>query len=103
MKKFFGYDDSLDAWGVHGVGGALGGLLTGLFASSAINPAGKGWAADGNAWQMLIQLYAVVGVFAYSALVTYLILKLVDVMMGLRVSAEVEGLDINLHSERVGH
>jgi Amt family ammonium transporter len=105
MKKAFGYDDSLDAWGVHGVGGALGALLTGLFASSAINPVGKGWAADGNAGQMLIQLYAVAGVFAYSAAATYLILKLVDVMVGLRVSAEVEveGLDINLHGETVHH
>jgi Amt family ammonium transporter len=103
MKKALGYDDSLDAWGVHGVGGALGALLTGLFASSAVNPAGKGWAADGNAGQMLIQLYDVAGTFLYSAVATFLILKLVDVMIGLRVSpeVEVEGLDVNLHGESV--
>jgi len=105
MKKALGYDDSLDAWGLHGVGGALGAILTGLFASSAINHAGKGWAADGNAGQMLIQLYDVLGTFAYSAIVTWLILKVVDLMVGLRVSAEVEveGLDVNLHEESVGH
>ncbi len=105
MKKALGYDNSLDAWGVHGVGGALGAIITGLFASSAINPAGKGWAADGNAGQMLIQLYDVLGTFAYSAIVTWLILKVVDLMVGLRVSAEVEveGLNVNLHGESVGH
>jgi Amt family ammonium transporter len=105
MKKALGYDDSLDAWGVHGVGGALGAILTGLFASSAINPAGKGWVADDNAGQMLVQLADVAGTFAYSAIVTWIILKLVDVMVGLRVSAqvEVEGLDINLHGETVYH
>jgi Amt family ammonium transporter len=103
VKKAFGYDDSLDAWGVHGVGGALGALLTGLFASSAINPAGKGWLADGNAGQLLIQLYDVAGTFAYSAAVTFIILKVVDAIVGLRVSpeVEVEGLDITLHGETI--
>jgi Amt family ammonium transporter len=105
VKKAFGYDDSLDAWGVHGVGGALGAILTGVFAKSAVNPAGKGWLADGNAGQLLVQLYDVAGTFAYSAIATFLILKAVDVMVGLRVSAEVEveGLDINLHGETVQH
>jgi len=103
MKKALGYDDSLDAWGVHGVGGALGALLTGAFASSAINPAGKGWLNDGNIGQMLIQLYDVGITFLYCAVGTFMILKLVDMIIGLRVSpeVEVEGLDINLHGETV--
>lgn len=103
MKKFFGYDDSLDAWGVHGVGGALGAILTGVFASSAINPLGKGWLYDANPAQLLIQLYDVLGTFIWSGVVTYIILKVIDVTIGLRVSkeVEVEGLDINLHGETV--
>jgi ammonium transporter, Amt family len=103
MKKFFGYDDALDAWGVHGVGGALGALLTGVFASNAINSVGKGWIFDGNGGQMLIQLYDVLGTFVWSAVGTYIILKVIDLTIGLRVSkqVEVEGLDINLHGETV--
>ncbi|HEY5364022.1 MAG TPA: ammonium transporter [Aestuariivirga sp.] len=103
MKKFFGYDDSLDAWGVHGVGGALGAMLTGVFASNAINPAAKGWLFDGNFGQLLIQLYDVLGTFIWSGVGTFIILKLIDMTMGLRVSKEVEieGLDFNLHGETV--
>jgi Amt family ammonium transporter len=103
MKKFFGYDDALDAWGVHGVGGALGAMLTGALASSAINPAGKGWLTDGNGHQMLIQFYDVAATFIYCGIVTFAILKLIDLVIGLRVSkaVEVEGLDINLHGETV--
>jgi Amt family ammonium transporter len=103
MKKALGYDDSLDAWGVHGVGGALGAILTGAFASSAVNPAGKGWVNDGNFGQMLIQLYDVGITFLYCAVATFIILKVVDMIIGLRVSpeVEVEGLDINLHGETV--
>ncbi|MBN9556710.1 MAG: ammonium transporter, partial [Alphaproteobacteria bacterium] len=91
----------LDAWGVHGVGGALGAILTGVFANSAINPAGKGWLADGNFHQVLIQLYSVAATFAYCAIVTFLILKAIDATIGLRVSreAEIEGLDLHLHGE----
>jgi Amt family ammonium transporter len=103
VKKAFGYDDALDAFGVHAVGGALGAMMTGMFASSAINSAGKGWLIDGNAHQMLIQFYDVAGTFIYCAVVTYIILKIIDLIMGLRVSqaVEVEGLDINLHGEVV--
>ena len=105
MKKALGYDDSLDAWGVHGVGGALGAILTGVFAKSAINSAGKGWLADGNFHQMLIQFYDVGITFVYCGVVTFIILKAVDVIVGLRVppEVEVEGLDINLHGETVHH
>jgi Amt family ammonium transporter len=103
MKRALGYDDSLDAWGVHGVGGALGAILTGAFASSAVNPAAKGWINDGNFGQMLIQFYDVGITFVYCAVVTFIILKAVDMVIGLRVSpeVEVEGLDINLHGETV--
>ncbi len=105
VKKALGYDDSLDAWGVHGVGGALGAILTGVFAKSSINSAGKGWLADGNFHQILIQFYDVGITFVYCGLVTFLILKAVDLIVGLRVppEVEVEGLDINLHGETVHH
>src|SRR5690348_6799939 len=103
MKKLFGYDDALDAWGVHGVGGALGALLTGVFASNAINSLGKGWVHDGNFGQIIIQLEDIGGVFIYCAIATFIILKVIDMIVGLRVSreVEVEGLDINLHGETV--
>jgi len=103
VKKAFGYDDSLDAWGVHGVGGALGALMTGAFASNAINSTSKGWLIDGNIGQMVIQLEDVGAVFVYCGVVTFIILKVIDLIVGLRVSpeVEVEGLDINLHGETV--
>jgi Amt family ammonium transporter len=103
MKKAFGYDDALDAWGVHGIGGATGAMLTGAFASNAINMTSKGWLIDGNAGQMLIQFYDVAAVFVYCAIGTYIILKVIDVTIGLRVKrdVEVEGLDINLHGETI--
>ncbi|HEX4862097.1 MAG TPA: ammonium transporter [Rhizomicrobium sp.] len=103
MKRLFGYDDSLDAWGVHGVGGALGAMLTGVFASNAINGSGKGWLIDGNAHQMLIQFYDVAATFVYCAVATLIILKAIDWTIGLRVSrdVEIEGLDVNLHGETV--
>lgn len=106
VKKWVGYDDALDAWGVHGVGGALGAMMTGAFASKAINAAGApngGWLIDGNAHQMLIQFYDVGAVFVYCGIGTFIILKVIDIIIGLRVSAEVEveGLDINLHGETV--
>jgi ammonium transporter, Amt family len=103
VKKAIGYDDSLDAWGVHGVGGALGALLTGAFAKKAINSAGSGWLTDGNGVQMLYQFIDVAVVFIYCAIGTFIILKVIDLVVGLRVSpeVEVEGLDINLHGETV--
>jgi ammonium transporter, Amt family len=106
VKKWIGYDDALDAWGVHGVGGAWGAMMTGAFAMKAINSAGApngGWLYDGNGHQMLIQFYDVGAVFLYCALGTFIILKAIDWTIGLRVSpeVEVEGLDINLHGEVV--
>ena len=103
MKKLFGYDDALDCWGVHGVGGALGAILTGAFASSKINSAGKGWLMDGNVGQMTLQLLDVAAVFLYSGIMTFIILGVLKLTIGIRVSeeVEVEGLDINLHGETV--
>ena len=103
LKKWIGYDDALDAWGVHGVGGAFGALMTGAFASNAINSAAKGWLYDGNFHQMWIQFIDVAAVFVYCGIGTFIILKVIDMIVGLRVSpeVEVEGLDINLHGETV--
>jgi len=103
VKRWIGYDDSLDAWGVHGVGGALGALLTGALAKHAINASAHGWLFDGNAKQMLVQSADVAATFVYCAVATFVILKAIDLAIGLRVSPEVEieGLDINLHGETV--
>ncbi|MGN6517570.1 MAG: ammonium transporter [Rhizomicrobium sp.] len=103
VKKWIGYDDALDAWGVHGVGGALGAMLTGALAKNSINSLGKGWIFDGNGHQMLIQFYDVAGTFIYCAIGTFIILKVIDLVIGLRVprEVEIEGLDINLHGETV--
>jgi Amt family ammonium transporter len=103
VKRLLGYDDALDVWGIHGVGGALGALLTGVFASSAVNPGGRGWLPDGNPMQLLTQLEGVLYTLAYSGVATFVILKVVDVVVGLRVKreAELEGLDLNLHGETV--
>jgi Amt family ammonium transporter len=106
VKKIFGYDDALDCWGVHGVGGALGAILTGVFAMKAINPTGApkgGWLADGNIGQMGLQFLDVGATFAYCAVVTFGILLVLKYTIGIRVSEDVEreGLDINLHGEVV--
>src|SRR5476651_150342 len=103
VKKWLGYDDALDTWGVHGVGGALGAIMTGMFASNAINSSSHGWLIDGNFGQMTIQFYDVGAVFLYCGIATFIILKVIDMIIGLRVSkdVEVEGLDINLHGETV--
>jgi Amt family ammonium transporter len=104
LKRMLGYDDSLDAFGVHGIGGLVGAILTGVFATQAIKggdaPVGL---IDGNAGQVLTQLYGVAGTIVWCAVVTFIILKVVDVIVGLRVAedVEVEGLDINLHGETV--
>jgi Amt family ammonium transporter len=104
LKRMLGYDDSLDAFGVHGIGGLVGALLTGVFATKAIKGGEDAVGLiDGNAGQVLTQLYGVAGTIVWCALVTFIILKVVDVIVGLRVQeeVEVEGLDINLHGETV--
>jgi Amt family ammonium transporter len=104
LKKMLGYDDSLDAFGVHGIGGLVGALLTGVFATKAIKGGEDAVGLiDGNGGQILLQIYGVAGTVVWCALVTFIILKVVDVIVGLRVpeEVEVEGLDINLHGETV--
>jgi Amt family ammonium transporter len=99
-KSKIGYDDSLDVVGVHGVGGIWGALATGIFASSAVNSAGKGL-LDGNPHQLLVQATGVGATIVYSVIVTYILLKIIDVTIGLRVSSddETQGLDLTQHSE----
>jgi Amt family ammonium transporter len=103
LKHAMGYDDSLDAFGVHGIGGFVGAILTGVFAIEAIGGDGKKGLIDGNAGQVLTQLWGALVCIAWCAVATFVILKIVDVVVGLRVTAEeeVEGLDINLHGETV--
>jgi Amt family ammonium transporter len=102
LKHMFGYDDSLDAFGVHAVGGIVGALLTGVFATKVINSAGSGL-IDGNAGQVLTQIYGILGTLIYDAIGTLIILFVIKMVIGLRVSdeSEREGLDISLHGEVV--
>ena len=103
LKHAFGYDDSLDAFGVHGVGGAVGAILTGVLAVSAVGGDGKSGLIDGNPHQVIIQLYGVGCTIAYDAIVSLVLLKIIDLVIGLRVDSdsEREGLDLNLHGEMV--
>jgi len=109
VKARLGYDDSLDAFGVHGAGGTLGALLTGVFASSAVNPIFKNAQGstlpsgllEGNAHQLLNQFVGVVIAWGLAAVGTLIILKIVDATVGLRVSEEheIQGLDLSQHGE----
>ena len=101
LKPKLGYDDTLDVFGVHGLGGITGALLTGVFAVEAIG--GTGGLLEGNAGQVLIQLGGIGATIVYCAIATFVILKVVGAVMGLRVDEETEigGLDYNLHGETV--
>ena len=101
LKHALGYDDSLDAFGVHGVGGIVGALLTGVFAVEGIG--GTKGVLEGNTDQLLIQAQGVGVTLLYTAVMTFILLKVIDAVMGLRVSVEeeVEGLDLALHGETV--
>jgi len=101
LKRMFGYDDALDTFGVHAVGGAAGAILTGVFAINEYG--GTPGLIEGNAGQVLDQCIGVGIVFVYDVIVTLLILKVVDLVIGLRVSPEVErdGLDLALHGETI--
>jgi Amt family ammonium transporter len=101
LKGRLGYDDALDAFGVHGIGGALGAVLTGVFASKAFNAAGADGLIHGGTALFVTQLVDVAAAAAYAVVVSVVILKVIDVTMGLRVSedAEREGLDITQHGE----
>jgi ammonium transporter, Amt family len=101
MKGKLGYDDSLDAFGVHGIGGMLGALLTGFWATTTVNSAGADGVFHGNGKLLLWQFIALLVCAAYSFVLSYGILKLVDKVVGLRVSEDKEniGLDLTQHSE----
>ena len=101
LKPLFGYDDTLDAFGIHGVGGALGAILTGVFADPAINAAGKGL-LYGNPGQLWTQIVAVLVTLVYSGVMTFIIFMIIKAVVGLRVGAEEEtiGLDESEHGER---
>ena len=101
LKPKFGYDDALDAFGVHAVGGTLGALLTGVFADPAINDAGKGL-LYGNPGQFLTQLIAVAVTIGYTAITTFIIFTVIKAVVGIRVDIEEEvtGLDETQHGER---
>jgi Amt family ammonium transporter len=109
IKGFFGYDDSLDAFGVHGAGGTLGALLTGLLATSAVNAIYKSsnggvlpvGAVDGNFRQILNQTGGILIAWLIAAIGTYVILKVVNAVVGLRITPDEEilGLDLSQHGE----
>ncbi|WP_227519989.1 ammonium transporter [Mangrovitalea sediminis] len=101
LKHMLGYDDSLDCFGVHGIGGIVGAILTGVFALKGIG--GTSGLIEGNAGQVVTQILGVCATLVYSGVLTYIILKVLDVTIGLRVSTdeEREGLDVALHGERV--
>jgi len=99
LKRKLGYDDSLDVFGVHGVGGIVGALLTGAFAAPVLGGFGE---VENIALQLWIQFKGVLFTVIYTAIVTFVILKVIDLVMGLRVTEEQEtvGLDLSLHNER---
>jgi Amt family ammonium transporter len=99
LKHRFRYDDSLDVFGVHGIGGLTGTLLAGVFATAAIG--GTAGLLEGNGWQLVVQAFGVAVTLLWSAGATYLLLKMVGVVVPLRVSREheIEGLDISQHGE----
>jgi Amt family ammonium transporter len=106
LKQKLGYDDSLDVFGVHGVGGLTGTLLTGVFAAGAVSatagsPGGLPGLLEGNPGQVLIQAYGVIVTVVWVGAVTWGLLKVIDLFSPLRVSQqnEIEGLDISQHGE----
>jgi Amt family ammonium transporter len=101
VKRALGYDDSLDVFGIHAVGGIIGALLTGVFAVEAIG--GTAGLLEGNPGQVMTQLYGILATIVWCAVASFVILIIVNILIGVRVSqaVEVEGLDINLHGEVV--
>ncbi len=103
LKHMLGYDDSLDVFGVHGVGGIVGAILTGVFAVGAVGGDAARGLLDGNPAQVWIQVKGVLYTVGWSAIASFVLLKLIDLVMGLRVDtdSEREGLDLALHGESV--
>lgn len=101
IKSKFGYDDALDVFGVHGIGGIIGALATGLFATKSVNEAGNNGLLYGNPELLLIQLLTTVVAIVFSAVMTFILFKIVDALVGMRVDAKDEniGLDLTQHHE----
>ena len=106
LKQRLNYDDSLDVFGIHGVGGTLGTILTGVFAVGALsatqaNPGGSPGLLEGNFEQLQTQVIGVVVTIVWCAVATWIVLKVVDLLVGLRVSPDAErmGLDVTQHGE----
>ena len=101
LKHKLGYDDSLDVFGIHGVGGIVGALLTGVFASKAIG--GTSGLLEGNTVQVITQAWGILATLVWCAIASFIILKVIDLLIGIRVSEETErdGLDINSHGETI--
>jgi Amt family ammonium transporter len=101
LKHRLGYDDALDAFGIHGVGGIVGALLTGVFAAEAIG--GTPGVLEGNPGQFMSQVYGVLATVVWCAAASFALLKVIDLTVGLRVSQEIErdSLDLRLHGETV--
>jgi Amt family ammonium transporter len=101
VKQMFGYDDSLDVFGVHAVGGIIGAVLTGVFVAEGLGGAGLGEGVSMGA-QVWVQILGVVFTVIYTGVISYIILKVLDIVMGLRVSEdqETEGPDVTLHNEK---
>ncbi len=101
LREKLRVDDALDVWAVHGVGGTWGAIATGIFATVAVNPAGANGLLYGNPTQLVTQILAVAVSWIYCGVMTFIILKIVDAVIGLRVEEqeEVLGLDISQHGE----
>ena len=101
VKRAIGYDDSLDGFGIHAIGGIVGAILTGVFAVEAIG--GTPGLLEGNGGQVLTQIWGILATIVWSAVASFVILIITNILVGVRVSqaVEVEGLDINLHGEVV--
>jgi Amt family ammonium transporter len=101
LRERLRVDDALDVWAVHGIGGTWGAIATGIFASAAVNPAGKDGLLYGNPGLFFTQLLTVVVAWVFCGVMTFIILKIVDAVIGLRVpeQEEVLGLDLSQHGE----
>ncbi len=101
LKHKLGYDDALDVFGIHGIGGIVGAVLTGVFASKAIG--GTAGLLEGNPGQVLTQLWGIAATIVWCAVASFILLKIIDMIVGLRVDEETErdGLDLSLHGETI--
>ena len=101
LKHKLGYDDALDVFGIHGVGGIVGAILTGVFAVEAIG--GTAGLLEGNPGQVLTQIWGIVATIVWCAVASFILLKVIDLVIGLRVDDEVErdGLDLGEHGESI--